>query len=81
MDANDFCLIVDNDQSLLHAFLFAARTRGLNAESAEAFAFVLCDFRPMSTMAREITTLCFARVDWSEVANHYNLKVAEGASA
>lgn len=84
MNAHDLCLIIDNTQGYLREWLQLAQRHKseLTSKLAEMhFRFrmnTLLGFR--STLRRDILNLIAERIDWQEVADHYNTKVEEGTT-
>jgi hypothetical protein len=92
MEASDICLLIDNTQLWLATWLNKARSlpQGFNAETAEHFFRCCCVHQDATLRAihspepykvvETLLDLLTQRIDWQEVADHYNTKVREGAS-
>lgn len=85
MNAHDLCLIIDNDQGYLRDWLTLTRSwkGNLTAQTAELhfrFRMKATDMSARS-LRKEVLNLITERIKWDEVADHYNTKVKEGASA
>jgi len=95
MNAHDLCLIIDNDRDYLGTWLHAARAciasgkYGWDGRAAYELASKVVPSqrhamgsptRLTSRFCRDIMLCTLDKIDWSEVAEHYRLKVNEGAS-
>jgi hypothetical protein len=85
MEASDLCLIIDNTQSYLRDWLAMAKPWGghMTADTAELHFRFRMKATGMSApgFRREVLNLVTERIDWQEVATHYNIKVQEGTTA
>ncbi len=84
-DTFQLCLIIDNTQSYLRDWLALTRLHKgkLTPELAEFhFRFRMkVTTCPSPSLRRDVIDFMCERILWEDVAEHYNTKVAEGATA
>ena len=85
MNASDLCLIIDNTQEYLRDWLhLAGRHKSeLTPKLAEShFRFRMSTLlMGRGSLRKDVLNLVTERLDWQEVADHYNLKAKEGTTA